>query len=123
MEGRFSARVGGLPEVQARGRSYFVRVVVRNQGPWLKNFCLDFGDSNNSWLIRMSGLRAYDSDTFCAPVLKGGVKTFIARLVPAKSGQKKLSIAVGPAKIYSNINRALVDSEKGLYWEDSFVIL
>jgi hypothetical protein len=48
---------------------------------------------------------------------------FIARLVAAKVVQKKLSVTLGGATLYPNINNAVIDDEDALAWSDSFVIV
>jgi len=119
----FTARVSGLPEVQGVGRSYLFTITVKNQGAWIKNFCIDFEDDNNSWLIKMPGLRAYDDDTYCVRVLRGGSKQFVARLVPARTGQHKLTVYLGKATLIPATNGAVIDDKNALEWSDSFVIV
>jgi hypothetical protein len=119
----FTARVAAPPELQRVGHIYYVGISVRNTGPAIRTFCIDFSDDHNSWLIRMPGLRAYDSDTFCVGTLRHGRKTFLARIIPGKTGTKKMSITLGHAKIYSEINDAIITDKHALYWENQFVLV
>jgi hypothetical protein len=119
----FTARVSGLPEVQQVGRSYFFTITVRNRGAWIKNFCIDFEDDNNSWLIKMPGLNSRKDDTFCIKMLRGGTRKFTARLVPAKTGQHKLQVILGKATLFSATNAAVIDDPKALEWSEDFVIV
>jgi hypothetical protein len=111
---RFSARVNTIafPEVQRRGRSYYVGVQVKKQRGAIRHFCIDFEDDNNSWLVRMPKLRAYDDDVFCVGTLGAAVRkrTFVARLVAAKSGSHTLKVGIGSAKIFRVVNDAIPDS-------------
>lgn len=118
---RFTARISPPPEVQHVGGSYLMLVTVRNTGPWVAHFCIDFDDSNNSWKIVMPALKAYDSDTFCYGTLRGGKKQFVARIIAAKSGEKKLGVCVGHATLFPAVNDAILEDQE-LCWSDSFVI-
>lgn len=119
----FTARVSGLPEVQGVGRSYFLTITVRNQGAWVKNFCIDFEDDNNSWLIKMPGLNARKDDVFCVSVLRGGTRKFTARLVAARTGQHTLQVILGKATFFSATNAAVIDDKNALEWSESFVLV
>jgi hypothetical protein len=122
-ETSFSARVAAPPEIQRVFHSYYVGISVRNTGSAIRTLCIDFSDDHNSWLIRMRGLRAYDSDTFCVGTLTHGRRAFLARIVPGKAGTKKMSITLGHAKIYSEVNDAIISDKHALYWEDQFVLV
>lgn len=120
----FSATIGtgGLPEVQRVGESYIVTMTVRKPAKaWLARFCVDFGDDHGSWKIVMPGMTAYDDDVYCYGTLRTKVKRFVARLIPAKTGQKKLEICFGSAEIFKEANNAVID-ENGKCWSDSFVL-
>lgn len=119
----FTARISGLPEVQEVGRSYFVTITIRNRGPWIKNFCIDFEDDNNSWLVKMPGLNARKDDVFCMKVLRGGVRKFTARLVPAKTGHHTLQVILGKATLFSATNAAVIDDPNALEWSANFVLV
>jgi hypothetical protein len=118
----FSASVGAPPEVQRLGRAYYVVINVRRIARPIRNFCIDFEDAGNSWLIRMPGLRAYDDDVFCYGTLRPPRKQFVARIVPAKAGQKKLEIGVGAATLYPRVNNAVL-GERSLWWSANFVLI
>ena len=118
----FSASVGAPPEVQRVGRGYFVVINVRRIARPIRRFCIDFEDSGNAWLIRMPGLRAYDDDVFCYGTLRPPRKQFVARIIPAKTGQKKLEIGVGSATIYAAANNAVL-GERSLWWSGNFVLV
>lgn len=105
------------------GRSYFLTITVRNQGAWVKNFCIDFEDDNNSWLIRMPGVTARKDDVFCISVLRGGTRKFTARLVAARTGQHTLQVILGKATLFSATNAAVIDDKNALEWSESFVIV
>jgi hypothetical protein len=119
----FTARISGLPEVQIVGRSYLVTLTIRNQGPWIKNFCIDFEDDNNSWLVKMPGLNARKDDVFCMKVLRGGVRKFTARLVPARTGQHTLQVILGKATLFSATNAAVITDKNALEWSADFVLI
>lgn len=117
-----SATVNGPPEVQRVGNSYLVTINVRRTGGWIAKFCFDFGDDNNSWKVVMPGLRAYDGDAFCFGTLRSRKKQFVARIIAAKTGQKKLEVCLGHATIYKEANNVVLDDNQ-LCWSDSFVLV
>lgn len=120
----FSARVSAPPQIQRVGATYYFRMLVRTGSRPVPNLCIDFEDDGNSWLIEVPGLRAYDDDVFCFGRLRAHVarKTLTAKLVPAKTGQHKLEVGVGNAKIYATANNALL-ADGSLYWSRSFVLV
>jgi hypothetical protein len=107
--------------VQRAGSAYTLVVTVRNSGRPIKNFCADFTDDNNSWIFRQVGMRAYDSDAFCK-TLPSGTSSLKWVVIAANRGGHKMSITLGRATIYRNINNVVVDDDNALYWEDEFVI-
>lgn len=119
----FNAYVSTLPEVQRVGNSYLIHLTVkRTSQAWISKFCIDFGDSNNSWKIIMPGMTAYDGDTFCYGTLRAKTKNFYARLIPAKTGEKKLEVCFGHADIFKDANNAVID-ENGRCWSESYVLV
>jgi hypothetical protein len=120
-----SARVKAPPQVQRLGAVYQIRIIVRTRARPIKHLCIDFEDDKNSWSVRMPGLRAYDDDVFCfrrtfpAFVRR---KTFVAKLIPAKTGAHKLQVGIGNAQIFPTINDAILGTGS-LYWSDQFVII
>jgi hypothetical protein len=121
----FTARVGGLPEVQRVGLSYRFAVTVQNNGGALRNFCLDFSDDHNSWLIKSLSVytRDWDSDTFCVKSLRRGTSTFAFKMIPAKQGNHKLSVVIGTAKLYPTVNNAVITDDNALEWHSNFVLV
>lgn len=118
----FTAYVGAPPEVQRIGRAYYVVINIRRVARPIRNFCVDFEDAGNSWLIRMPALRAYDDDVFCWGTLRPPRKQFVAKIIPAKAGQKRLEIGVGQATLYPRVNNAVL-GERSLWWSSSFVLV
>jgi hypothetical protein len=116
------ASVTGPPEVQRVGNSYIVFINIRNSGGWVPKFCIDFGDDNNSWKIVMPGLKSYNNDVFCYGTLRDHKKQFVARIIPAKTGEKTLEICMGRAQsIYTATNDAILEDNQ-LCWSASFVL-
>jgi hypothetical protein len=119
-----SARVKPPPEVQITGLSYLVTITVRTRATAIPRLCIDFEDDNNSWLVRMPGLKEYDDDVFCFGRLAAHVrkKQFIARIIPAKEGQHRLQIGIGNAQIFPALHDALL-RPGSLWWSGQFVII
>ena len=118
VRGLDTARITAPPTVQIIGLAYTLKVHVRNTGPWVKNLCLDFTDDNNSWLTRMPGLRAYDSDTFCVRFLKKGRRSFRATVIPGKAGVHKMSVTIGKATIFPTVNDAIIRQQRPVLGPD-----
>jgi hypothetical protein len=120
----YKAYVSGAPRVQVAGRTYVMRIDVRNTGATVRPFCIDFGDDKNSWVIEMPGLSSWDSDGFCLGTFKARAhKVLRARVIAAKTGAHKMSVTLGKAKIYRSIHRFVIDDKNALYWEQQFVIV
>jgi hypothetical protein len=120
----FSARVSGLPTVQRIGQRYPFVITVTNRGPWIKFFCIDFNDDDNSWLIKgPAPLAKYPkSDGFCARTLKKETRRFSFVLIPASQGAHKLEIILGKGHLYKAIQKVLVDDKNALSWSEEFVL-
>jgi hypothetical protein len=112
------------PKVQSAGSTYRLRVRVTNLSATFTPLCVDFTDDNNSWLIEAPGLRAFDSDTFCAgTLLRGQTKTLTFFVIAAKQGAHRMTITIGKAKIFRSVNDAIIDDPDALFWESNFVIV
>jgi hypothetical protein len=123
MRAGYSARISAPPLVERAGGAYSMGVTIRNGGTRIRNFCADFTDANNSWLFRPAAplMRSYDSDTFCL-TLAHGTTTLRWVLIAANRGAHKLSVTLGHASIYKEINNAVITDSRALYWEDQIVI-
>jgi hypothetical protein len=119
-----SARIKPPPEVQIAGLSYTVVITVRTRATAIPQLCIDFEDDNDSWLVRMPGLRAYDDDVFCFGRLRAHVrkKQFVARIIPAREGQRHLEIGIGNARLFPALGNAVL-RPGSLWWSSDFVII
>lgn len=120
----YRAFVDAPPKVQVAGRTYLLKIDVRNLGGSAKPFCVDFDDDHNSWLIEMPGLSSWANDAFCVGTLRAHAhKVLRAMLTPAKPGAHTLKVYLGKAKVYRSIRHIVVDDDDGLYWSRQFVIV
>ena len=123
---KFSARVIAPPQIQRVGNVYRVTVTIKHNA-WIPKFCIDFGDDNNSWKIILPGLQEYNSDVYCLIAWGGTLRTksnqFTARIIPAKSGQKKLEICLGHAQTIDKGTNNVILDENSLCWSDTFVLI
>jgi hypothetical protein len=120
----YRASVSGLPQVQGAGRTYLMRIDVRNVGRTVRPFCVDFTDDNGSWLIKMPALSSWDSDAFCLGTLRAGAhKVVRAYVTAAKTGSHTMSVTLGVAKVYRSLHRIMIDDKRALYWEQEFAIV
>lgn len=122
---KFSARISPPPQVQRVGNSYLVAVTIKHSA-WMPKFCIDFGDDNNSWKVILPGLRPYDGDVYCLIAWGGTLRLktnrFVARIIPAKQGQKKLEICLGHAQTIDKDTNNVILDDNALCWSDTFVL-
>lgn len=117
-----TARVSGLPLVQSVGQTYFMTITVRTRAKAVRPFCIDFDDDHNSWLFQLPAPHEYKKDVFCWKGLRPRYRaSFLVGVVPARSGQHRLQIAVGRAEFFPSINTAVLNADS-LVWSRNFVI-
>ena len=119
----YTASVNAPPKIQRAGGVYLMTIIVRNNGPAIRPFCVDFTDDHGSWDINMGGLSIWNSDTFCLALPGYSRKTLAARLIPARPGTRTLKVMIGKAKVYRDVRRAIIVDNNALSWQGQFVII
>jgi hypothetical protein len=122
---RFRATLVTIPpKIQQAGATYRLRTRVTNLGGTFKPLCVDFTDDKNSWLIEAPGLRSFDSDAFCAgTLLRGQAKTLTFFVIAAKQGAHRMTVTIGKASVFRELNDIVIDDPNALVWEGNFVIV
>ena len=111
-------------KIQYAGRTYSLRIRVTNLGATMKPLSVDFTDDKNSWLIEAPALRSFDSDAFCAgTLLRGQTKTLSFFVTAAKAGAHRMTVTIGKAHVFRELNDIVIDDPSALFWEGNFVIV
>jgi hypothetical protein len=119
-DGKFTATIKGVPQIQVVGMEYVAEIRVKNKGAAIENFCFDF-DDNGAWVIQMVGMEALANDTFCKTLEeRKEASVFRAVLLPGEAGTQTLEVLLGKGDITAG--EAFITDEYALSWSQEVVI-
>ena len=119
-DGKFTATIEGVPQIQLVGMEYIAEIRVKNKGAAIENFCFDF-DDKGAWVIQMGGMEALANDTFCTTLEKRKkASVFRAVLLAGEAGTQTLEVLLGKGEVAGG--EAFITDENALSWSQEVVI-